>query len=243
VIEAALASQALAGAASELVKQFAKGYRAEGSEQEITLEVAGHEIHISAEQMTPELQAVLASAETHDAPDNPVELAREASARVEQEPTEVASEEARLIAAVALAISPESVFQDARRRANAVYRFHLVTTIALAGILIGAVICAVVFSVVSREPIWLLVFGGVSAADVLGLYLYKPLTVMRDALVATQRIDTAYLRLQQQLDACSQYTDLTERISCQTAVWDKVTGELTSLAAPTYAGGGSSREA
>ena len=131
----------------------------------------------------------------------------------------------------AFSISPEAVIRDARRRIDLVFRFNLSVAIALAVVLIGGIAAAVVMGVVFRQPSWSLIFAGVSAADIIGIYVYKPLDAVNAAIVATQRLDAINLRLREQLNLCLQYTELRDRIECQTKLWEAVQDELAALAA------------
>jgi hypothetical protein len=136
---------------------------------------------------------------------------------------------AKPVAALALAVHPEAVFTDARRRINIVFKFNLAVSIALAIILLGGIGGAVFSALFLKNSIWAIVFGGISAADAVGVYVYKPLTTINEALVGTTRLDTIQLRLNQQLVQCSEYTNLQDRINCQTNVWDAIQRELSAL--------------
>ena len=130
----------------------------------------------------------------------------------------------------AFGIDPSAVLADARRRIDLVFKINLAIAIALAVILIGGLTACVFSAVVLDKGTWALVFGGISAADLLGVYMFKPLDAVNSAVVATQRLDTIHLRLREQLSACLQHKNITDRIACQTSVWDAIQSELASLA-------------
>ena len=141
------------------------------------------------------------------------------------------SPEQREIGALGLAISPQAVFTDARQRMGLVFKINLAVAIVLAVILLGGLAGSVYSAIFLHNNIWASVFGGVSAADVIGLLVFKPLTAINAALIGTQRLEMLQLRLSQQLDSCGQHSRLDERIKCQTAVWDTIQRELGLLAA------------
>jgi hypothetical protein len=141
------------------------------------------------------------------------------------------SPEQRQIGALALAISPQAVFSDARQRMELVFKINLAVAIVLAVILLGGLAGSVYSAIFLHNNIWASVFGGVSAADVIGLLVFKPLTAINTALIGTQRLEMLQLRLSQQLDACALHERLDARIECQSAVWDTIQRELGLLAA------------
>jgi hypothetical protein len=114
---------------------------------------------------------------------------------------------------------------------SVVFRLNLGVAIILAIILLGGIAAAVFSAVFLRNSIWSVVFGGVSVADLLGIYVWKPLSVINASLLATQRLEMLQLRLSQQLSTCAQHRNLEERITCQTVVWESIQKELAILAA------------
>jgi hypothetical protein len=81
-----------------------------------------------------------------------------------------------------------------------------------------------------RDSTWSFAFGGISAADLLGVYVFKPLSAINASLLGTQRLEMLQLRLSQQLITCAQHEKLERRIECQTLVWDSIQKELSLLA-------------
>ncbi len=134
----------------------------------------------------------------------------------------------RDIGAIALSISSESVLFSARRRIELVFRINLALAIALAVIFMGGIAGAIVSALAFGNSSWILVFGGVSAADILGVLAFKPLKEIHKALIATQRLDILHLSLQKQLELCDQHKDLEDRFRCQTKVWEAIQAELVS---------------
>jgi|SRR5215469_1953402 len=133
------------------------------------------------------------------------------------------------IGALALALSPESVFVDARNRIGLVFRLNLGIAITLAVILLAGIAGGVYSAVFLQNRVWSSVFGGVSIADLIGVYVFKPLAAINAALVSTIRLDNLQLGLQQQLANCTQLTDAQQRIECQSSVWEKIQIELATL--------------
>ena len=119
-----------------------------------------------------------------------------------------ALESAKDFGAFVLAISPQAVFSDARKRIGLVFKLNLGVSILLATILLGGIGGAVFSALFFKSAIWALVFGGISATDVIGVYAFKPLSAINDALDGTTRLDTLQLRLSEQLSQCAQYPNL-----------------------------------
>ena len=126
----------------------------------------------------------------------------------------------------------DAVFRDARRRIELVFKINLAVAIVLAVILLIGIGGAVFSAVFLQRDVWTIAFGGVSVADLIGLYAFKPLTAINSAIVASQRLDATHLRLREQLQSCDEHKALKDRIECQSAVWDTIQKELASLATP-----------
>ncbi len=155
----------------------------------------------------------------------PKDRSRVPSAAALKEPATVPSS----VAGASLTFAPE-VFSDARRRIALMFKVNIVLSVVLGVILIGALIACIVLAVSGRTA-WSVIFGGVSAADVLGIYMFKPLSAVSNTVVASQRLEVIHLRLQEQLRSCGDIDDVDRRIECQTKVWDVIQRELAALAA------------
>lgn len=135
----------------------------------------------------------------------------------------------RTAAGVALALKPDHVFRDARRRIDLVFKLNLGVAIILALILLLGLGGAVVSAVFLGRDIWAMVFGGVAMADIIGLFIFKPLTAINAAIIASQRLDVIHLRVREQLTLCNEHADLERRIKCQSKVWDTMQREFAAL--------------
>lgn len=231
-----LLTTALAASSASLLKQFypiLKDWVSRKQKANLQLRVGETTIEVApSEEVNEELVAAIQQAieKTGKFTDNPISLSRVAVARrrPEREDEEDTSRE-KEVGAMALSISPTAVFLSARRRIDLVFRLNLAIAISLAVLLLGGIGGAIVSGAVFAKPTWALVFGGISVADIIGVYAFKPLAAINEALVATQRLDALHLRLRQQLDTCGQLSDLKERIKCQTTVWDAIQRELATL--------------
>jgi hypothetical protein len=212
---------------TEAIKQAVIGSK----KHDITIEVDGNQVHVTdTDALSPtnisRLAELLKTSSKH--PDSTIALSRVASQNPSSTPVQ-ASISDKKVGATALAISPEAVFTDARRRMSMVFQLNLAVAIALAVILVGGIGGAVFSAVVLQKSIWSIAFGGVSAADLLGLYVFKPLSAMNASLVGTQRLEMLQLQLSQQLSSCEQLPSLEERIKCQATVWDTIQQQLAKL--------------
>ena len=131
-------------------------------------------------------------------------------------------------AAITLAVTKQAVFQDARRRVELVFKVNLAIAIVLAIILLAG-IGGAIFAAFFQQNAWATAFGGIAVADLIGVYVFKPLDAINSAMVASQRLDALSLRMHDQLKACDEYTSIKERIECQSAIWEKIQQELSSL--------------
>ena len=212
MIETAL----MANSASSLVAEYVKTWLAKGRG--------------STSELPPEvleaLEARLKSLEAEDAP-GVLELSREAAKPEVQQTVErtVASE----VGAAALAISPGELFRVARRQNKQVFLVGLVLSVALGSILTVGIAGVIVSAVFLGDGSAAAVFGGVTVLDVAGFALTKPFAVIQRASVTSQRLDLAYLRLQEQLKDCERYTDPRELFQAKSRVWDQTQEEFRAL--------------
>jgi hypothetical protein len=108
------------------------------------------------------------------------------------------------------------------------FRLSVGLALALAFILFGGIAAAIVSGLVGHA-VWSAAFGGVSVADLLGVYAYKPLTAISEAALASQRLEIIHARLANQLKACAEQPDLDKRIRCQTSVWNAIQKEMSAM--------------
>src|SRR2546423_10277459 len=134
------------------------------------------------------------------------------------------------VSALALTISPNDVFHDARRRINQVFKLNLAVSIVLAVILLGGIAGSILSALVLHEGLWSIMFGGLSAGDLIGVYIFKPLQAAQSALISSQRLDMMHLMFNQQVQSCAQYKSLEDKISCQGKLWTRINDELSALA-------------
>lgn len=187
-------------------------------------------LELNADAISPEtanriIQTLKAAAPT---PSDVLTVSRE-MVRTGDEAMRAESPKQRELGAIALAISPQAVFKDARQRMNLVFKVNLAVAIVLAIILLSGLAGAIYSGIFMRSNLWASIFGGVSAADVISLMVFKPLTAINSALIGTQRLEMIQLRLSQQLQACEEHQQLQQRIDCQTLVWDTIQKELSLL--------------
>lgn len=211
------------------------GGQEQKSEQPLRLHLNGNDVEIqNPHEVSPELVdslRVLAEGPRQPSGD-PLALSRQAVAKVSAEELKRRRSEVTPSAEVGgalLAMSADAVFRDARRRIDLVFKLNLGVAIVLAVILVGGIGGAVVSAVFLGKTVWAVVFGGISAGDLIGAYALKPLTAINSAIIATQRLEAVHLRMSQQLRACGAHENLDERIRCQTVVWEAIQKDLATL--------------
>jgi hypothetical protein len=187
---------------------------------------------IKLDQASPELldkiNELLRSSESKG-PENVLELSRKAIQVETPNAPSLATERQSEIVGLALALDPDSVFRDARKRTGLVFQLNLGFAIILGIILLTGIAGSLYSALVLGKSTWALAFGGISAADLIGLYAFKPLIAINSALVSATRLDNMQLRLKLQLEQCSKYSKMDDRLRCQTAVWDTIQKELAAL--------------
>jgi hypothetical protein len=170
----------------------------------------------------------LFSTERPSAP-NILELSRQASQPDSGRTSASAEFPKPEVVGLALAFGPDAVFQDARKRTGLVFKLNLGFAIILGIILLSGIAGSLYSALILGKAAWATAFGGISAADLIGLYAFKPLTAMNSALVSATRLDNMQLRLKMQLEQCDKYANIEDRLRCQTGVWEAVQKELESL--------------
>ena len=229
-----IVTTALAASASEVamkaIKSFLDARRAQETQRTV-ITVEGRQVYVSPREAEV-LESLRESLDrAGEVPSGPITLSRkgvfETTSEVKASTIESAVQ--REIAATALAISPDAVFHDARRRIDLVFRFNFGLAVILAIILLSGIAGAVASAFFLKSGLWATVFGGVAAADILGIYVWKPVQAINSALVATQRLEGIYLRVSEQIQSCKSHQDLSIRITCQESVWDVMQRELALL--------------
>jgi hypothetical protein len=154
-------------------------------------------------------------------------LSRVAIGDGEESPLESTS--SRAVTRAGVALDPDVVFSDARKRIERVFRLNVILLLALAVLLLIGIGGAIYSALVWQQNMWTLIFGGVAVADVIGIYVFKPITAINRALVSTQQLDLLYLRLREGLKGCEELQDVNEKLACRDALWDKVWEDLSAL--------------
>ena len=107
-------------------------------------------------------------------------------------------------------------FKQASDRIRASWFFGLGMTICAFAVVIMMIICAVVFGIVTKSPGWPLVFGGASAASVLGTLMWKPYDRIFRATILASQIQMIQFQVQTMFEST---TDLNKRLEvCREAV-------------------------
>jgi hypothetical protein len=182
---------------------------------------------LSPEQLK-RIQEVL-STELKPSP-NVLELSKQAALSEQpNRPPSVATSAQAEIVSLALAVDPDSVFRDARKRTSLVFQLNLAFAIILGIILLAGIGGSLYSALVLGKSTWATAFGGISAADLIGVYAFKPLAAINAALVSATRLDNMQLRLKTQLEQCSKYSSVAAKVSCQNGVWEAIQKELASL--------------
>ena len=139
------------------------------------------------------------------------------------------SRSSRAITRAGVALDPDAVFGDARKRIERVFRLNVFLLLGLGLVLLVGIGGAIYSALFLQQSIWTFVFGGVAVADVIGVYIFKPITAINRALVSTQQLDLLYLRLREGLKGCDELEDVGEKLACRDALWDKVWEDLKAL--------------
>lgn len=227
----------LAASSTALVKaalSALESIKTKEAEKRITVQMDGRSVELEANaELVALLQKSVEQSSASTLADNPIALSRAAAGgELSYVRQGLSSEATAVVARVALAISAEDVIASARRRIDLVFRLNLGIAIALTVVLLGGIAGSLISSLVLGKSSWAAAFGGISAADILGIYAFKPLRVINRALVSSQRLDAVHLRLKEQLDSCRQLDTMEERIKCQTKTWEAIEKQLAALTEP-----------
>jgi hypothetical protein len=128
----------------------------------------------------------------------------------------------------ALVLDADAVFADARRRVSVVFKLTVAISTVLAFLLLGGIAGAII-GALAGQAVWTVVFGAASAADVLGVIIYKPLTQLNNAIVSAQRLDLLFLSTRERLRDCRGHSQVEQQIACATRVWREMHSGLAAL--------------
>ncbi len=87
----------------------------------------------------------------------------------------------------------DATFSAIRERLRSMWRVSLIMTLTLFGLFTAMLAVAVIMSLVYREPVWGLVFGGGSVASIVGVVLWKPMDKMLFTTIVTQQLELIQL--------------------------------------------------
>jgi hypothetical protein len=124
--------------------------------------------------------------------------------------------------------TPPEFFLTARRRIALVFRLNICLALILAFILFGAIILLIVAAFTGHGAL-IAVFGGVSVADLIGVYAFKPLAEISSSVIASQRLEIIHMRLLSQLRTCAEQVDPEKRRRCQTGVWNAIQKDIAAM--------------
>jgi len=134
-----------------------------------------------------------------------------------------------IVAAAAFGEGDEEIFRGARQRVAWYFRLHLVMAIGLIVIFFGGTAGAVISGIAGGASSWSLVFGGMSLASVFGLFVARPLQMVREAIVTSTRLDLLQFRWTQLAKDCAALPVLRQQMDCRSGAWDTVLKELNTI--------------
>jgi hypothetical protein len=106
--------------------------------------------------------------------------------------------------------SPQRVrdlFQSTKRRLGTAWRIGMVMTIALFVLFVGMVLTAIVLGVVFEKPMYSAIFGGLSAASLLTVVIWKPYEMTFGATITIQQLEMILITLEQEWLSCKDIQD------------------------------------
>jgi hypothetical protein len=223
---------ALSASTFKILRQALTQWLSANQKTRVQIKSPSGDYHINLDQASPELLNKIEELLSTHSPDtsNIIELSRQAVRSEPGKTTASTTPRQSEIVGLAVALDPDSVFRDARKRTGLVFQLNLGFAIILGIILLAGIAGSLYSALVLGKPSWATAFGGISAADLIGLYAFKPLVAMNSALVSATRLDNMQLRLKTQLEQCSKYSNLDDKLRCQAGVWDTIQKELASLA-------------
>jgi hypothetical protein len=106
--------------------------------------------------------------------------------------------------------SPQRVrnlFESTKKRLGTAWIIGIVMTITLFGLFLGMVITAVVLGVVFDKPMYSVVFGGLSAASLLTVVIWKPYEMTFGATITIQQLEMILVTLEQAWQSSQEIQD------------------------------------
>jgi hypothetical protein len=106
--------------------------------------------------------------------------------------------------------SPQRVrdlFESTKKRLGTAWIIGIVMTVTLFGLFLGMVLTAVVLGVVFDKPMYSAVFGGLSAASLLTVVIWKPYEMTFGATITIQRLEMILITLEQEWQSCQEIQD------------------------------------
>jgi hypothetical protein len=134
-----------------------------------------------------------------------------------------------ILAAAAFSEGEDEVFRRAHQRVAWYFRLHFVMAIGLIVIFLGGAAGTVISGIVGGVSIWSAVFGSLSVASAFGLFVARPLQMVREAVVTSTRLELLQFRWTQLAKDCAALPALKKQMQCRSDAWETAIKELTAI--------------
>ena len=125
--------------------------------------------------------------------------------------------------------SLEKVFETSRVRLKTLWKATVFMTISAFSLFISMIALAVITGIIIGQPMWGVIFGGVSGFTFLGIIIWKPLDKMLDSNKAIQIQDLLMASMKIKLEECEKYDDITKRNNCIEELTKYVISQMNNL--------------
>ena len=128
--------------------------------------------------------------------------------------------------------SQESVrrlFEEARRRLSVAWVIGILMTTVLFVVIVSMLLTAVIVGIAFREPVYSIIFGGLSVSSLFTAIIWKPHNLTLGATLTIQRLEMVLVGLEEQWAACARIQDPAAGAACVEAANRAALQEMAKL--------------
>jgi hypothetical protein len=122
-----------------------------------------------------------------------------------------------------------SLFDDTKQRLRTTWSIGIAMTVILFTLFVGMTIAAVVTGLTTGKAAYSIVFGGIGAASLLTVVLWKPYDKAFQAAITTQRLEMILVGLEEEWSSCSKVGDGERQAACIRAANKAALEEIAKL--------------
>ncbi len=122
-----------------------------------------------------------------------------------------------------------NIFQSSKDRLRSTWILGIWMSITLFVLFVGMAIAAVAMGIILKEPMYPIIFGGISVSSLFTVILWKPHDKAFQATTIIQRLEMILIGLEEAWAVCQSMGNMTEKSDCIRTANKAALGEMSKL--------------